>query len=403
MKIQPVYCEQRDFNVTPSYNYTDSIAEKVSYFRSPGKLTRTKSIKRTGINAYSSNRWYRWTTVEVDSVRLSSAGKFIVCGRYEKSWAGGFKWYSLEQDDHWKGFFKDEFGSDFSFATIHPLAPYYDITSGPIAKGFSPSLKEANLRDQVASLFGKTRCRRDLMRAVAQSHPNAIMLARDFRGLVPVDWLVNFLQRHDRNLLNAGPIFQYSMRPMLYQIDPRSYRDLLRQTLQGDDWYEINDVAAVWDQRARRYNRDIEGFGGRYRSFYEIHNAFFEYRRNSYRTPITPQPVPATPLSETLSTIPGVVIPSMTSDLVEWGNEMRNCIGSYAHSVTHPKRSRELGGIYEGERLIGNFEIVDGRLSQLLGKCNTPLPVGVRSTYEGHFKKAGVKIPANYWGNRDMA
>lgn len=408
-KRGPVISATDEFPDTHLDHYSQSIlARKTSYFQYPGKVTKAISEKRTGINSHSGARWYRWHTTNIHSVRLNSAGKFITVCKYDKVYQPHLDYWTLQNDEHWIRLFKESFGSDFSYVTVHPLAPHYDLNQPPVATGFSASLKEADLRSQVVKLFGKTRVRRDLMRAVGGSHPNAIMLAREFRGLVPIDWIVDFLMRHPRNPgnpRNHGQVFMGNIRPMLYRIDPRSYRSLLRATMTNDSWYSINDVGNQFSpSRNRRppFNRPPVEIGGRHTTWESVHNTLFGNYNRMYRerTPIAPQPIPATPLSERLSQIGGVVIPEITTTLQEWGDEMSNCIGSYAYSVTSAKRSRELGGIYDGDKLIANFEIDNGSLRQLLGRFNKPLPVGVRLAIELEFIDAGVSVPPEYWGSR---
>lgn len=393
-----VKSEQRDyemFHETGYENYTQNIATKTSYFQYEDKITRCKSDKRTGINAKSGTRWYRWVTTDVQSVRRDSAGKFHTCAKSNKVW-GGLDYWSLERDTEWHSLFEQTFDQPFAFSTIHPLAPHYDLTSPPVSTGFAGSLKQANLRDQVASLFGKTRVRRDLMRAVGQSHHAAIMLAVDFRGLVPVDWLVDFLMRNTRQQGTFRVPKNGSLRPILYQMDPRSYRDLLRgEPITRHAIASLNDVI--------RYRRQ-EGIilNGRYRTFESLHTAFFGEARLAFdRQRYEPKPIPMTPLARRLSDIPGVVIPDSTEVLHGWGEQMSNCIGSYAYAMVSDMRVTELGGIYEDGKLIANFEIKNGALSQLLGRFNKSLPVGVRDRFESEFLKAGVKVPSEYWGSRD--
>lgn len=371
-----------------------------TYFTGPDRVMYIESDKRTGLNQHTGKQWWRWQNTNVKSVHRNSAGKFVTRSRVDKRWDGHLDYRRLKRDAEWNALFTEIFDKPFSFPTIHPLAPHYEILSLPLPTGFSGSLKEADLRSQVASLFGKTRVRRDLMRAVAQSYPNAIMLAREFRGLVPIDWLVKFLMDNPRQPNIRITPYLGGLRPLLYQMQPRAYRHLLNSQMAGYDiWYYMRDITNPVGVIAR-VGVPTDGF----RNFYELHDLIFANDRELRRSaaPIAPQDVPVSPLSSALDGLQvGTLtlrMPRKTSDLHEWGEEMRNCIGGYAGSILNAKRTRELGGIYEGDKLIGNFEIINKRLSQLLGKFNQPLPVGDRKPLEAAFTKQNILVTDSYWG-----
>jgi hypothetical protein len=78
---------------------------------------------------------------------------------------------------------------------------------------------------------------------------------------------------------------------------------------------------------------------------------------------------------------------------------MSNCISGYTHAAIN--REVTLGGIYEGDKLVANFEIKQGpRLSQLLGRFNKPVPQ-VREKIIPVLREAGVTVSDDYWGARD--
>lgn len=401
-----VHRVEEEYPISVMYRDGYSQVQKVatSYFVDDTSLVKVTAHKKTGLNMHTNNQWWRWVNYEVSYVELRN-GKFITRSKIDKQWSSHLGYWQLDRDTEWTQRFEWLFRKPFSFYTIHPLAPHYDINNAPMATGFAPSLKEQDLRAQVAHLFGKTRVRRDLMRAVGQSYPNAIMLAREFRGLVPIDWIVKFLMDNPRDLRsNRLQPYKGGFRRHLYGMQPRVYRYLLRSGFQDHDmWFGLNDVLMM--RLGAGYEIPTDGF----RTFSELHDTFFAQARAYHLrnpTPITQQTVvPPTELWTALhnSRVGNYkfVMPEESTMLQLWGQQMRNCIGGYAHTLVNEKRRRELGGIYEGDKLVANFEIYDGRLQQLLGKCNQALPVGVRRTLEKHFKSHNIVVTQEYWGARD--
>lgn len=103
-----------------------------------------------------------------------------------------------------------------------------------------------------------------------------------------------------------------------------------------------------------------------------------------------------------------MIVPKMTHDLVEWGATQNNCIGSYADRV------------YDGQTIIIGFKDVEGqwighaeikrsstpmeiirgeaqgRMTQLLGKHNQPLPEETRKPII-KFLKDELNVEIEYW------
>jgi hypothetical protein len=68
-----------------------------------------------------------------------------------------------------------------------------------------------------------------------------------------------------------------------------------------------------------------------------------------------------------------IVAPRTTYDLIDWGQDMNNCIGGYGYAAS--TGTSLLYGVYQGSTLLGNMEInpKNGDIRQLLGKHNAPV------------------------------
>ena len=67
----------------------------------------------------------------------------------------------------------------------------------------------------------------------------------------------------------------------------------------------------------------------------------------------------------------GFIPARSSSDLIKWGIIMRHCIGSYASSL---ERGNAYFAALDGEKIVGNGEIVNGKLRQFRGFANGPVP-----------------------------
>lgn len=381
------------------------VATKYSYFVKDNAVSKIYSQKISGLNRHSRNRYYRWQTQSVSTVYRTKSGRIAGRHRAGKSWTASLALHAFERDDFFKQAVVDKFGVEPTLENAYPLASHYGVPNEMcIPGGLRNGLRQETLGDLLNVTFGKTRYRKDLAKAVAKASPNAIAYARDFRGLVPIDWIVNFLRANEGTPQDASRMGVKSLRPVLLQIDPRSYRDLLRQTLDGASVHSIIDILHA------------PVVPGRYRTIHQMHDSFYEaYRQNMRQRrvlnpvtrvyePPTPKEIPQTPIAQSIDGVTAgefvIRTAKDTGELHNWGEEMRNCIGSYGYAVTGQHASQVLGGIYQGEKLIANFEITDRRLGQLLGKCNNPLDAETRRVIEAAFNDKKIETKT-YWGSDD--
>lgn len=377
------------------------IKSKTSYFvNDKGSVTMLRSQRATGISRKHGKRWYRWEETGGSCVYKTKSGSIAGFTKTGKRFHGFIPFHEYRRDEKFQELVHANIGP-LRFEEIYPLAEHYGIASQEdLPVGIRGAFKAEEHKQFAIALFGKTRYRKPLNRALNQANPSAISVAHDFRGLVPIDWIIDFLRINQRGenmeFLRMGIP---SIREYLMRIEPRSYRHLLQTPLTRNDAYGLADI-----ERQRRW-RQYEPHG-RVKTWTELHDMLLppiRWEERTMRIPLEkPSKIPLTDLGKKLQgkkvgTLK-VVIPTKPAQLTEWGDTMSNCIGGYVWDVGRENSTKVLGACYEGEKLIANFEISNNRLRQLLGKANKQIPKEHREKMEAFFKKNGVEVDNNYWG-----
>lgn len=296
-----------------------------------------------------------------------------------------------------------------------------------------------------ANLYGARNHRRDLVKEVARATVRDLAFTRQFRGLVPVDWIVDALRsiRENREAPEPAEASQQRQRHAgrlgigdrrqrepdvrallrrLATIDQRALRHLLCDYGQtGEHLYRrlvadsLRMTGLLDDATVERALR-----GARIRTWRDLHEALLQVllvfgetsKRKTPRRPIDlPDEVAAIegPIS---APVPGpeaapagtihVRIARHETQLWAWGVQMSHCIGTYADQLR--SGASALGAVYvveggvEGgvERLIGNFQISrygqERHLVQLLGKANSALPPAQARSVAAHLGSHGVVV-----------
>lgn len=292
-------------------------------------------------------------------------------------------------------------GEPATFASLYPLAGHYGLGEDTYAP-FLRRLTGATDAGQLArALFGKTRYRKDLVKAVARTDGPRLFVAWSMRSLVPVDWLVSMMSNEDsRPGFHPGEVIPMAaLRPHLRGLDRSSLRRLLR-TLQGGEWRMIIDLsrmpvaplrrAASWtelhDATARHHRIRLRGEGMR-----EVRASLSDVQRKE----IADQ---RRHLSGMTPAGREVVVAEEPVTLLEWGERMGSCIASYDRKLVTGRA--HLLGVYEGEKLIANAEVRTGdealRLVQLRGRFNRDLPGPAERDVVGFLSDAGVDCLRRY-------
>jgi hypothetical protein len=264
-------------------------------------------------------------------------------------------------------------------------------------------------RELTVSLFGATRVRRDLVKAVGGASIQNVYAAWQFRGLVPVDWLVGMMRDGFGDKLPAvyeNSLAALNMRPQVRALDQQSLRNLTRDQMPNN--YMMRDLS--------RMHRDVSP--RRVRGWHDLHDALDDYRR-TYGPPVPKNAKPKRPirLRPNVAALEGTTAGGLTveiarheDDLWAWGLEMKHCIGGYGPQMR--SRSTILGAVRDpGGRMVGNFEMgcqffsqmedddptEVWTLNQMLGHSNGSLPDPLREDMEAYLRGFDVQI-GRYWG-----
>lgn len=276
----------------------------------------------------------------------------------------------------------------------------YQFRQSPI----TPYLYTSNTMPEfVAATFGKTRIRKDLVKAVAQSSFSSVECMWAARGIVPVDWIVTALREEGNLIAVQSKLALKGARWVLPRVRPQVQKTILSEMLRSDLAHRgyLRDIRWVVERDGYDIPPDLL-MGRNIRNIRDAHDALIAFRRarKEFNTNVS---VELTGFKKEMNDQQigdmTFVIANTSQMLRDWGNIMSNCIGSYDAYL----RSNDaiLGGIYEGDTLIANTELQRSggkwRVIQLLGKYNRPVADNHKKQVEKFFTDNNVDV-SQYWG-----
>lgn len=415
-------------------------------------VVHEEASQETGVNRRTQQRWWRWNSRTLRSITARPDGTWLVL----KPARGGFSSEVLTAET-FRSTWSDYLVALPEPATAFEVYPVLEHFYTPRARDnrhpvVDPLLdtwwtqrvraaasETSDAREFTSRLFGKTRLRKDLVKAVAGADLSRLCMAESFRGLVPIDWIVAYLRRgvvltpSEQRLVDRGHdgvvdtrkanLYPGDVRPLLRRLDQHSLRALLRD----DDM-----PAHVHRDVLRMQCQDHEPSAPlpRCHSWIEVHDALVTrmnvyghmWRQLAGGKKVTAKPVKHT--DEALAFVTDftlddgraviVELAAHEDDLYAWGREMGHCIAGYGSQL----RSRRslLGAVHVDGRLVANFEVTGMNprgsgsdeqwpsrpvLAQFLGPHNHTVPIDVRGPVVEHFEALGANVE-KYWG-RDSA
>lgn len=385
---------------------------KWSVFSSPRGVSLVSSSFLRGSHYRSGKTWARWKADRKYTVFMSANGKIMF-----SHWDSKLRYCvpagpvmvsrilaAIEPSDStdpmsmyakacaaFRAEVKRQYGIDY-WQDAFPMTKAYELSSyEQMPKGLRGAFRVQDVQSFTKELFGKTRYRKDLVKAVAQADVSGVALALQFRGLVPVDWIIRLLLLYPRTARRYSNLDYSGLRPLLKRLDPRSLRYLTQHRAEP---YMLTELSR-WAIRIGR-RRDLALL---VRSWDELHDQIGGTGRPEYvwRNEQIPQTKFAKKL-DGLSTESGlrIVTPSETATLNNWSEVMGNCIRGYSGSAVAGRLT--LVGVYQGDKLVANLEITNsGRLNQLLGKHNQKLPDDQKAEIIELLAKNDVTVN-EYWG-----
>lgn len=422
-----IYTDVKKHNISIDNLGTQTAQSRWSVFADERKVSLLTSHYYTGVRRDNGKRWWRWTTDSAFGFYRHPCGTVIPFHRTRKRNQRGFSnavpsapFSYLNPEFSWLrpevlgSVYREQVANTFDIARLsdlYPIAGMYDIESFVnMPYALRRNMREENFRDFVEASFGKKNMRKDLVKASANVHPEVVQIAREFRGLVPVDWIVNFLRiNEDRTLQPMTGRYVNQMRGIMQAVDNRTLRNLLNIPVSPAVQHQISDTFAFLNPHLNN-NRQIdygEIRGAVYRNWHELHDAAFRGRVNNYGKRTPPADVDIS-LSTTAKKIHDLVTPvgtikcaTNTKDLGEWGSYMGNCISSYVtHAINHYS---VLAAVVKDNKIIANIEIKTPKNSkavvgQILGRFNKNLEKEDVIAIEKALEAQGIVIPVNYWG-----
>lgn len=383
-------------------------------------LVQRRSEMREGLNAHSGRKWHRWMTVGWTIITARENGPweckvwFPTQGwRTELIFEGNprLRWRVPVEIEEETGLPQPVRRADY-----YPLITHYergiigDMGNAP-GEVMRALVRTDEPSEVTRRLFGKTRYRRDLVRAVAQTNITGLVRGWMFRGLCPTDWIVE----------NMGePVFTYpALRPVLRRVDQRTIKSLLEDAA---NFWELRDIREFSRQAELSPVMRGEVEIPRMRTWRDLHDWMLEQVRANQHLVATirnareVRALPPMELNEFSSSLEGevrdlrIVIANSEDMLRDWSDRMGNCISGYGAQMRN--MSSILGGVYRGDSLMANFELgrVWGvgsgdrveesgyRITQLLGRFNQPLESQDRLDIENYLGSKGVMVPEDYWG-----
>lgn len=396
--------------------------EHVDLVRSDTSVSFVTSHLLHGVTKGGKN-WYRWDTEskKILTVKPNKQGKMR--GNYFLLQRGGSFRNHISMCFHDPFFFnhKDEVDALFEkqmpglsakikerdHEMVYDNVPFYFFPGFLVSEmdqfvaGMPYRLRHA-LRNETAiemalDGFGKTHYRKDIVKALASSREyDNVALAMYCRRVLKTDWLVEIMRYGERLRMDTGSGEETNYKRFASIVGklPVNRRRRFVLSLAGEPAYHNADAV-----RTAHYLED-EDFG-RIRTVPDLHDIGATRQRERIRQPQLmyaadddwfnppayrmPEPVTEIELNDLTKTYHEIttgkglriVAPRHADELNEWADYMHNCIGGYSSQAD--KGTSNLGGVYEGDKLVANFEISkDKILRQLLGRFNQSLDIDVQ-------------------------
>lgn len=270
----------------------------------------------------------------------------------------------------------------YAMHIAYPLMRHLKLEDYRLPQGITTFLRHETMMEGVRAMYGKTLYRKDLVKAASQS-PTVyrLIIAREFRNIVPVDWIIDFLNAEktifDQSDLSKTDI--KTLRTLFKSLTPAQQRRYLKELTSGSKkiaaYWEITDTLRMFNQLERDFDVTFVPGQIQAKGWHELHEAVrLDLRdRRHVKREIKQVDLAKDIAKVTFKNGYQVIQPADTHELMDWGNKMGHCIGSYA-SEAFSGQSVFLGIIKDG-KMIGNAQIKvkAKRLMQIFGKHNALL------------------------------
>lgn len=272
---------------------------------------------------------------------------------------------------------------DEEIARQYPLLP----NASPL-NGVTPLLAQVDAATLTKAVFGERQHRKDLVKSVGgilEYAPNdvtsfSLLMGRAISGTVPIDWVVSWLPMITRSTDSVrGREFESSRLPVARRMF-KSMSDKQRRRLitTDGDLHGFRDTVRMFE-RIQQVDNTYKLLDTQFTSFKELHNVLARDERRLQEPLIE---LGYTGKAKKLVGNHGeyrIIAPKTNHDLIDWGTQMRNCIGGYGYHVASGQSA--LYAVEKDGEMIANIELhpKTGNVRQLLGKYNSSIEPTDRS------------------------
>lgn len=266
--------------------------------------------------------------------------------------------------------------------------------------------KQNDVRAFLKENYGKKAVRKDVIKALASmTDANSAVVASYFHRYVPIDWLIPLFLEPQKYYITSGiravrsSKFTPELKKILALATLPQRKKLLHEPADDDSRYPrfyLDDVTTLLSDMTVEYLIDSKN-ALRFDSWRSLHDSLSVIHR---RKDMVPQPVPQNGVAKYLDgekvvTENGVYVvrsPKVSTELLDWGNTLKNCIASYSKRVV--ASTTQVFALYtEGpDKLYANLEYRDGRIIQFVGDCNKSVPYPVEEAFNEVLKVAERKV-----------
>lgn len=274
------------------------------------------------------------------------------------------------------------------YIPINSLNTLYFISNSGYRENLR-SLKAKTVQDMAKRLFGQKRYRKDLVKALANANSvEFLAFMFSLKREIPVDWFISIL-RNNPTLAYLPDTFNYEDLKEFYDsLSDKQFRKFCKCLMEEDfiPIQSILDTAYQFKECLNDGHNQIDPITDiKFRSIEELHYMTTKYFENTVkereRRALIEKyggAIDGNQYYEELSSIDfsgapyELIVPENAYELVQWGNEMSNCIGGYSS-----KAKSSTTDVYvalkdkKSDKMVANILITKKNIVQFYGKRNS--------------------------------
>lgn len=259
----------------------------------------------------------------------------------------------------------------------------------PIA-GMNSALRKESVSGFTREFFGPASFRKDLVKAVAQSDIYTVNLAKVFATRLPVDYAIGFMN-NARAAAAPASSTRFSARE-LTKIVQNMHETTARNLTLNFAPTPLNNISGIIQDTILDF-QNLGGYQGlsemRFKTWSDLHAwSSLQVRKMRHQSvPIRWRSKKANSLHGKQSGSVTIIAPDETGTMLDWGEYMSNCIGSYKLEALRGD-SYFYAAIKDGQ-MFANIQLdKSGNVMQLLGRFNKKLDQSEKGPIKGMIQTA---------------